>query len=102
MENQQYKNSAISTTDEMAFIRTKLANERTFLAYVRTVIGIFAAGVGLIKFTGSLFFVYIGFFLVILSPCILILGIYRFIRVKHILTLSVFQKISNTLKSDKK
>ncbi len=83
-----------SVTDEMALIRTKLANERTFLAYLRTFIGSFAAGTGFIKFTGDLFFVRVGFVLTAISPVILIFGLIRFIRVRHLIALPLLERIS--------
>lgn len=79
----------------MAIVRTKLANERTLLAYMRTFIGAFAAGVGFIKFTGDIFFVYTGFIMVSLAPFIMIFGVVRFFRVKRVIVLSLFDKISD-------
>lgn len=42
--------SGRSRTDDLALVRTDLANERTLLAYLRTSLMVFGTGVTLIKF----------------------------------------------------
>jgi len=68
--------------DFLAVDRTDLANERTLLAYMRTFIGLLVSGVGLIKFIDDRFLIVIGYSLSILSPFILLLGLYRFLRIR--------------------
>ncbi len=92
MDDISSSKQTLSITNEMAIIRTELANERTFLAYFRTFIGAFAAGVGLIKFTGDIFFVRTGFAMTAVSPFILIFGVYRFIQVRHLISASISDK----------
>lgn len=94
MDDRETVSHALSVTDEMALIRTRLANERTFLAYLRTFIGSFAAGVGLIKFTGSPLFVGTGYVLAVLSPVILTIGLCRLFRVRRALEASIFRRLS--------
>ena len=68
--------------DFLAVDRTDLANERTLLAYMRTFIGLLVSGVGLIKFIDDNTLIVIGYILSSVSPIILLLGIYRFLRVR--------------------
>jgi len=54
--------------------RTLQATERTFLAYIRTSINIFAVGVTLIKFFNNIFLAIIGSLLIPFSLIILVIG----------------------------
>lgn len=69
--------------DFLAVDRTDLANERTFLAYMRTFIGLLVSGVGLIKFVDDKLLINVGYCLAALSPIILLLGLYRFFRIRR-------------------
>ena len=60
------KQSDLSTTDILAIERTRLANERTFLAWIRTAIGIMAFGFVVEKF--SLFLKYLAHYLIQTPP----------------------------------
>lgn len=64
--------------DYLAMYRTELANERTLLAYVRTFIGTFAAGVGLVKLTDEQILITIGYIMIYIAPAILIVGLIRY------------------------
>jgi len=78
MENE----NKLITRDWLAIERTKLANERTFLAYFRTFIVFLGTGLTILKlefFTGLKSF---GLSLLVICPIILIIGLYRLIRVK--------------------
>jgi len=67
--------------DHLAIGRSKLANERTLLAYIRTGLMFFVSGLSLIKlFSDDTVLVYFGYFLIPLSVCLIIWGIYRFIK----------------------
>ena len=69
--------------NELALDRTLLANERTFLSYIRTAIMLFATGATLHKlFTPSFFNVAVSLILVGFSLFALVFGIYRFKRIK--------------------
>ena len=48
MENQTEERT-LSLSDRLALDRTSLANERIFLAYVRTFIGMLSAGIAILK-----------------------------------------------------
>lgn len=47
--------------DELAIDRTILANERTFLAYLRSAVALFIAGVSIIHFSSERWFMVLGF-----------------------------------------
>lgn len=82
MKGARAERRVLSSVDGLALIRTRLANERTFLAYLRTFVGSFVAGVGLIEFFGNLFSLYTGIALIAVAPVILVVGIVRVIRTK--------------------
>jgi len=81
--------------DHLAVNRTALANERTFLAYVRTSIALAAGGFGLIKFIKDLTYNFLGWILVGLGIIVLIIGIIRFIKIKKSIRSIVFTNINN-------
>lgn len=58
--------------------RTILANERTFLAYVRTALTLFAAGITFIRFFGIPFLSFVGYIFIGLSIVLTIVGIIRY------------------------
>lgn len=68
--------------DFLAVDRTDLANEGTLLAYMRTFIGLLVSGVGFIEFVDDKFLVVIGYCLSVISPFVLLLGLYRFLRIR--------------------
>jgi putative membrane protein len=69
--------------DSLALERTHLANERTFLAYVRTALSMLGGGAVVLHFfPDDRSAVAIGWFLVGTGAVVLLLGIYRFVRVK--------------------
>lgn len=69
--------------DSLAMERTLLANERTFLAYVRTALSLLAGGAVLLQiFPEEVSAVAAGWFLVVSGAVVMLVGIYRFFRVK--------------------
>lgn len=88
---EQYKKDFenIILRDYLAIDRTKLANERTLLAYIRTFIGLLITGVGFIKFIDDEVCVKLGMVLVILSPIILFLGLYKYITLRREINLII-------------
>ncbi len=73
-----------SERDRLAGERTSLANERTFLAYVRTAIMLFATGATLVKlFSASMYNITIGVIFVCFSLFLLVVGVFRFKRMKR-------------------
>jgi putative membrane protein len=69
--------------DELGLARTHLANERTFLAYIRTSLAFWAAGAGMIHFFPSRIMNYTGWFLLIAGAAISIIGALRFVAMKR-------------------
>lgn len=69
--------------DKLALERTELANERTFLAYVRTSLSLIAGAVVLFQFFSSVHaYVAIAWVLAVLGVIVLLVGIYRFRKVR--------------------
>jgi putative membrane protein len=73
----------LNRTDALAIERTRLANERTFLAYFRTFIVFLSSGVAILKMEVLQEIRDIGYFLTLLSPLLLIVGVVRFLYVKR-------------------
>jgi putative membrane protein len=69
--------------DELAAIRTHLANERTVLAYIRTALAFLATGAALIHFFTSPISAIAGWSFIVVGTIILGAGIIRFIIVRH-------------------
>jgi len=70
-------------SDELAVIRTHLANERTLLAYARTALAFLATGAALIHFFTSPVSAFAGWSFVVVGAFILGAGIIRFIILRH-------------------
>lgn len=67
--------------DDLAVTRTRLANERTLLAYVRTSIMLAASGATVIKFFGEQSLaIAAGWSLIVASGGVALLGVRRFRR----------------------
>lgn len=77
------KKSNLNLTDFLAVERTRLANERTFLAYFRTFIVILSSGLAIIKLDILQEIKGLGYFFLIISPILLIIGIARLFYVKR-------------------
>lgn len=75
--------NTLITRDWLAIERTKLANERTFLAYFRTFIVILGTGITILKIEFFSELKLFGWILLLLSPIILLIGIFRLFRVKR-------------------
>jgi putative membrane protein len=68
--------------DYLALDRTKLANERTFLAYMRTVIGLVASGTAMNEILQTAWVHVLGWICLALAPVCLFFGVFHFIRMK--------------------
>ena len=79
------KENTLITRDWLAIERTKLANERTFLAYFRTFLVILGTGVTILKLEFFSDLKSYGIILIIVSAILLIIGIYRLVRVRKII-----------------
>jgi len=71
------------TRDYLAIERTRLANERTFLSYFRTAVVLLSSGIAMVQLEMLEEISDLGFFLLLLGPAILVLGIIRFLYVKR-------------------
>lgn len=80
--NTQAEESKLILRDWLAVERTKLANERTFLAYLRSAIALFITGISFLKISYFSDLKHLAFVFLATSPLILLVGIYRLIRVK--------------------
>ena len=70
----------------MGIARTVLANERTLLAIIRTALGSFLGGAGLIKFFGHPVYEIVGIILMIVSAIILFFGIRKYRTIKKLIS----------------
>lgn len=89
MTKKQYKvdPEKMFVRDHLAADRTAQANERTFLAYIRTALAFGAGGFGLIKlFEESIPIIVIGWILISLGLIIIVFGIIRFIQFRKIIS----------------
>jgi len=72
--------------DYLALDRTKLANERTLLSYIRSFIYFIVSGFGFIELTKELpnqtIYMCIGIALAAAAPVLLFVGVYRFLKMK--------------------
>lgn len=71
------------TRDTLALERTRMANERTFLAYIRTGLSLLAAAAVLFQFFSKInSYVATVWVLVVLGVLVLVIGLLRFYKVK--------------------
>ncbi len=77
------KENELILRDILAIERTKLANERTFLAYFRSSIFFLATGLSIIHINFFEEVNYLGWFFVAISPLVFGIGFYRLIIVRR-------------------
>lgn len=78
--------------DFLAIDRTKLANTRTFLAYLRTAIMMAVSGITFLKLLPQLIALrYIGYALLPLSVAVILIGTFQYFRHKGRITLESAQ-----------
>jgi len=75
----------IISRDYLAAYRTVLANERTFLAYIRTILVMAGGGVSLIKLFDHIVFQVLGWILLFLSIVLFVIAIVRFRRMRKLI-----------------
>jgi putative membrane protein len=79
-----FKPEDLIIRDLLALDRTTLANERTFLSYIRTALGLAAAGGVLLKIDPeNQMMVVLGVSLLIVAACIFVYGYRRFLQVRE-------------------
>lgn len=82
----QFQNQdGIILRDYLAMERTKLANERTLLSYIRSSMYLLIGGIALIQLEGFENIKLVGYIALALTVIFLIIGIYRFYKLKKIL-----------------
>ncbi len=68
--------------DFLAIERTRLANERTLLSYIRSSLYLILGGIAFLQLEGFANIKYLGILSLILSVLFLVIGIYRFMLLK--------------------
>ena len=87
--------------DYLTLDRTILANERTLLAYLRTFIGTFSAGIAMIKFLDAPLLTLIGYIFVAMSPFFVVFGVLRYVQFSlKLKTLKTNDETENSEKVD--
>ena len=79
------KESELILRDVLAVERTRLANERTFLAYFRSSIIFLGTGLSIIQIHFFAEVTYLGWGFAALSPILFLIGLYRLIVVRKTL-----------------
>lgn len=77
--------------DYLAIERTRLANERTLLSYIRSSLYLILGGIAFLQLEGFSNIKYLGIFSLVLSVIFLIIGIYRFMLLKRSLKKLYYQ-----------
>lgn len=71
--------------DYLALDRTRLANERTLLSYLRTGFTSLITGISFIKFFETIFFHVTGLLLISGGFILLVIGFWKFVRMQHLI-----------------
>ena len=74
--------SHMQLRDHLAADRTKLSNQNTFLAYIRTALTLFLAGVTFIQFFGSQLVVVVGWIFIPIGLVTFFVGLLRYNRLR--------------------
>lgn len=82
LNNYKEFNGKLILRDYLALDRTKLANERTLLAFIRTFIAVFGAGAGITQVYENQAAKIFGTLVIISSPVFLVLGVISYLREK--------------------
>jgi putative membrane protein len=72
--HEKYHKGELTLRDYLAAHRTILANDRTWLSYIRTALTLFVAGVSFIKFFKSPILCYTGWVFIPISIMLIIIG----------------------------
>jgi putative membrane protein len=81
MKKPEPSRAKLSLTDWLALERTRLANERTFLAYFRTAFALLAGGLTIARLEVLQDIRGLGYVFVALAPLTLLVGVWRLYRV---------------------
>jgi putative membrane protein len=77
------KKEDIILRDHLAMERTKLANERTLFSYIRTSLYLVLGGIAFLGMKDLKEFYYVGYFSLITSVVLIIVGIIRYYQLKN-------------------
>ena len=69
--------------DYLAIERTRLANERTLLSYIRSSLYLILGGIAFLQLEGFANIKYLGILSLVLSVIFLVIGVYRFMLLKR-------------------
>ncbi len=72
--------------DHLALVRTRLANERTVMSYIRSALYLLLGGMALLQLNGYGELRVVGCLALGLSVLLLIVGVYRYIQLRRDLT----------------
>ena len=81
MKKPESSRAKLSLTDWLALERTRLANERTFLAYFRTAFALLAGGLTIARLEVLQDIRGLGYAFVAMAPATMLFGIWRLLRV---------------------
>ena len=81
----QVGRSSMKLRDYLATDRTKLSNQNTFLAYIRTALTLFVAGVSFVRFFDSLLIEVIGWIFLPVGVATFVVGSMRYHRLRKAL-----------------
>jgi len=83
MFQKHYDCEELILRDHLAIARTVLANERTFLACIRTTLALFAAGASFIQFFRLQWLEVVGYLLIVSGLVLLAVGTRRFLSFRR-------------------
>lgn len=72
--------------DHLALIRTRLANERTLLSYIRSTLYLLLGGIALLKIEGFGDLRLVGYLAMGISIVSFVIGVYRYVSLRRSLT----------------
>ncbi len=75
-------NPNLKLGDNLAIVRTRLANERTFLAFFRSSVFFLGTGISILKINLFKDVLFLGWAFIILAPIMFVIGLYRMFFVK--------------------
>lgn len=69
--------------DHLALERTRLANERTFMAYIRSALYLLIGGLALLQLQGHGDLAWVGITALVLAAAFILVGVLRFLKLKQ-------------------
>lgn len=78
----EFKRNQIILRDHLSLERTRLANERTFMAFVRTSLYLIVGGIAFLKVEELQSIQWLGYVCFLISIIVLVIGIMKYIRLR--------------------